>query len=98
MLMWKGRILLPSSTAASCPGRKLTALAAAAVARTSRRVGRVADMKFSFVGVSDAIDAVGGNNLRPRVRSGDGSRRNRESKRCCKGKGPGQASPTFNQM
>src|SRR5262245_57676733 len=60
MLMWKGRILSPSCTAASYQGRRLTALVAAAVARASRRVGHVADMKFSFVGVSDSIDAVGG--------------------------------------
>src|SRR5215470_4717579 len=48
-----GRTVLPSPTAASCPGRRLMALAAAEAARTSRRVGDAADMTFSFVGVSD---------------------------------------------
>src|SRR5215207_10265972 len=36
--MWKGRIELPSPAAASCPGTRLPALAAAAVAIRLRRV------------------------------------------------------------
>src|SRR5215471_5516663 len=48
-LMRKGRIVLSSAAAAEFPDKRLTAPAAAEVARTSRRVGDVSDMTFSFV-------------------------------------------------
>src|SRR5215218_11146227 len=47
-LIWNRRIALPSAPQATCSGNKLTAAAAAEVARTSRRVGDVACMTFSF--------------------------------------------------
>jgi len=47
--MRKGRNVLSSAAAAEFPDKRLTAPAAAELARTSRRVGDVSDMTFSFV-------------------------------------------------
>src|SRR5215470_19052875 len=44
-----GGISLPSAVAAKCSDKRLTVPAAAEVARTSRRVGDVADMTFSLL-------------------------------------------------
>src|SRR5215467_11730826 len=48
-ITFAGGISLPSAVAAKCSGKRLTVLAAAEVARTSRRVGDVADMTFSLL-------------------------------------------------